>query len=678
MLFTSHIYIYIYYYYYFIYIYIYINKMDLSKTKFYDLVENNSIEDTYNYLLSFFTVKKPLKGGNPVEISLKELNELSSNDQYKLVTDKLNEALNVKQTELDDLQQSNNSYFDLKTNYQRLLKEGSRGNTTDLEQLRQEKYTIKKALEAGEQGDTIADLNTQLAQQGQDYQDALNILGRQDAALSRLEIKHRELLDQLQAELRGHKKLQQIHAAERDALRQELTTSRREVESLRSQIQAFSQEGQDNTSAITQLEEALAAERGALQQALEELIRQEKQLTEFAERIQAEASAAVEEANAARTKDINELHALYEQQLAALQAENDDLHATHEKQFAALQAENDDLRATNEDLEASRATQAKEFAALQDEQAEQIAALKAENEALQAENEALQAAAQQAKQFVALQEDYDAKAKELDDLHAAYAAKTKELDELEATHADQIDELATAHAEQFTELQKKYASQVADLQATYEEELNALRAAHAKQIAELEAAYASEFADLQTDDQQLQASRAALRASHTEELNALRAEYAEQIATLQTENKQLQDSLAALQAEQELIQNLELQIARLSTERDMALDELRNTVEQMSELDSTYKQKLLVTQQYKKTIEQLNDITTKYEALIKDMMSSITKLERKPSGNSDIGILNQIKDIFVSAQRESGQTQDEIIQNGVEAFLDYVDEIATP
>ena len=35
--------------------------MDLSKTKFYDLVENNSIEDTYNYLLSFFTVKKPLK-----------------------------------------------------------------------------------------------------------------------------------------------------------------------------------------------------------------------------------------------------------------------------------------------------------------------------------------------------------------------------------------------------------------------------------------------------------------------------------------------------------------------------------------------------------------------------------------------------------------------------------------
>ena len=110
----------------------------------------------------------------------------------------------------------------------------------------------------------------------------------------------------------------------------------------------------------------------------------------------------------------------------------------------------------------------------------------------------------------------------------------------------------------------------------------------------------------------------------------------------------------------------------------MALDELRNTVEQMSELDSTYKQKLLVTQQYKKTIEQLNDITTKYEALIKDMMSSITKLERKPSGNSDIGILNQIKDIFVSAQRESGQTQDEIIQNGVEAFLDYVDEIATP
>ena len=660
MLFTSHIYIYIYYYYYFIYIYIYINKMDLSKTKFYDLVENNSIEDTYNYLLSFFTVKKPLKGGNPVEISLKELNELSSNDQYKLVTDKLNEALNVKQTELDDLQQSNNSYFDLKTNYQRLLKEGSRGNTTDLEQLRQENILLRKALEAGEQGDTIADLNTQLAQQGQDYQDALNILGRQDAALSRLEIKHRELLDQLQAELRGHKKLQQIHAAERDALRQELTTSRREVESLRSQIQAFSQEGQDNTSAITQLEEALAAERGALQQALEELIRQEKQLTEFAERIQAEASAAVEEANAARTKDINELHALYE------------------KQLAALQAENDDLRATNEDLEASRATQAKEFAALQDEQAEQIAALKAENEALQAENEALQAAAQQAKQFVALQEDYDAKAKELDDLHAAYAAKTKELDELEATHADQIDELATAHAEQFTELQKKYASQVADLQATYEEELNALRAAHAKQIAELEAAYASEFADLQTDDQQLQASRAALRASHTEELNALRAEYAEQIATLQTENKQLQDSLAALQAEQELIQNLELQIARLSTERDMALDELRNTVEQMSELDSTYKQKLLVTQQYKKTIEQLNDITTKYEALIKDMMSSITKLERKPSGNSDIGILNQIKDIFVSAQRESGQTQDEIIQNGVEAFLDYVDEIATP
>ena len=436
MLFTSHIYIYIYYYYYFIYIYIYINKMDLSKTKFYDLVENNSIEDTYNYLLSFFTVKKPLKGGNPVEISLKELNELSSNDQYKLVTDKLNEALNVKQTELDDLQQSNNSYFDLKTNYQRLLKEGSRGNTTDLEQLRQENILLRKALEAGEQGDTIADLNTQLAQQGQDYQDALNILGRQDAALSRLEIKHRELLDQLQAELRGHKKLQQIHAAERDALRQELTTSRREVESLRSQIQAFSQEGQDNTSAITQLEEALAAERGALQQALEELIRQEKQLTEFAERIQAEASAAVEEANAARTKDINELHALYE------------------KQLAALQAENDDLRATNEDLEASRATQAKEFAALQDEQAEQIAALKAENEALQAENEALQAAAQQAKQFVALQEDYDAKAKELDDLHAAYAAKTKELDELEATHADQIDELATAHAEQFTELQK--------------------------------------------------------------------------------------------------------------------------------------------------------------------------------------------------------------------------------
>ena len=652
--------------------------MDLSKTKFYDLVENNSIEDTYNYLLSFFTVKKPLKGGNPVEISLKELNELSSNDQYKLVTDKLNEALNVKQTELDDLQQSNNSYFDLKTNYQRLLKEGSRGNTTDLEQLRQENILLRKALEAGEQGDTIADLNTQLAQQGQDYQDALNILGRQDAALSRLEIKHRELLDQLQAELRGHKKLQQIHAAERDALRQELTTSRREVESLRSQIQAFSQEGQDNTSAITQLEEALAAERGALQQALEELIRQEKQLTEFVERIQAEASAAVEEANAARTKDINELHTLYEQQLAALQAENDDLHATHEKQFAALQAENDDLRATNEDLEASRATQAKEFAALQDEQAEQIAALKAENEALQAEHEALQAAAQQAKQFVALQEDYDAKAKELDDLHAAYAAKTKELDELEATHADQIDELATAHAEQFTELQKKYASQVADLQATYEEELNALRAAHAKQIAELEAAYASEFADLQTDDQQLQASRAALRASHTEELNALRAEYAEQIATLQTENKQLQDSLAALQAEQELIQNLELQIARLSTERDMALDELRNTVEQMSELDSTYKQKLLVTQQYKKTIEQLNDITTKYEALIKDMMSSITKLERKPSGNSDIGILNQIKDIFVSAQRESGQTQDEIIQNGVEVFLDYVDEIATP
>ena len=49
--------------------------MDILITEFYDLVENNSIEDTYNYLLSFFTVKKPLKGGNQVEISIKELNE---------------------------------------------------------------------------------------------------------------------------------------------------------------------------------------------------------------------------------------------------------------------------------------------------------------------------------------------------------------------------------------------------------------------------------------------------------------------------------------------------------------------------------------------------------------------------------------------------------------------------
>ena len=67
--------------------------MSLTKTKFYNLYENNNIEELYNYFQTFLT----LDGGSnePLNVNL-DLNQLSSlpqKEQYKRIKEKLEEAI---------------------------------------------------------------------------------------------------------------------------------------------------------------------------------------------------------------------------------------------------------------------------------------------------------------------------------------------------------------------------------------------------------------------------------------------------------------------------------------------------------------------------------------------------------------------------------------------------------